>query len=284
MTDNEEQWDLEIKPKSSILYIDFAEIWRYRDLMLLFVRRDFVALYKQTILGPVWHFIQPILTSIMFLIVFSRIAKLPTDGIHPIVFYLSGVTLWNYFSVCLNNISNTFVSNANIFGKVYFPRIVTPLSILISNLVKFGIQFLLLITTMIWFSFNGYPISISFNWLLIPFILLLIGGITLGLGIIVSSLTTKYRDFTVLLTFAVQLLMYGTPIVYPLSYLKQQGFGWIVRLNPLTPIVESFRYALFGKGTFTYIDILYSFGFMMIVLFIGVILFNKIEKSFIDTV
>jgi lipopolysaccharide transport system permease protein len=282
--DNHEKWDLEINPKPSLFDFRFGEIWRYRDLIMLLVKRDFIAAYKQTILGPLWHFIQPILTSAIFLIVFTRIARLPTDGMHPVLFYLSGVTLWNYFSVCLTATSNTFVTNAPIFGKVYFPRLIMPLSVIISNLVRFGIQFLLLFIVMVWFAFHGHPLHFSFNWLLIPFILILLAALAFGLGIIFSSLTTKYRDFSVLLNFAMQLLMYGTPIAYSLSYLDQQGYSWIIRLNPLTSLVEGFRYALFEKGMLSSSDLLYTTVFTMVVLFTGVVLFNRIEKTFIDTV
>jgi lipopolysaccharide transport system permease protein len=281
---NDEDWDLEIKPTAKLFSLNFVEIWRYRDLMMLFVKRDFVAAYKQTIMGPLWHFIQPILTTIIFLMVFTRIARIPTDGVHPIVFYLSGLTIWNYFSTSLTGTSNTFVSNASIFGKVYFPRMITPLSIVISNLVRFGIQFMLLLSVMIWASFNGYPIIVSAYWLVLPCLLLLTCGLALGLGIIVSSLTTKYRDFAVLLAFIVQLLMYATPIVYPVSFLQKQGFYWIIKFNPMTSIVETFRYSLLGKGTFSLNGLLYSTVFMLIVFFTGMILFNKTEKSFIDTV
>jgi lipopolysaccharide transport system permease protein len=279
-----EVWDLEIKPKAKLLDFNFAEIWRYRELMMLFVKRDFIAYYKQTILGPIWHVIQPILTTVMFLLIFTRVARLPTDGIHPVLFYMSGITLWNYFSICLTGTSNTFLTNVAIFGKVYFPRIIMPLSVIISNLVRFGVQFLLLLSVIIFFSFNGHPIHLTFNWLMIPFLLVLMAGIGLGLGIIISSITTKYRDFAMLLTFGVQLFMYATPIAYPLSHLEKLGFAWILKLNPITPIAEAFRYALFGKGMFSISDLLYTTVFMIVVLVVGMISFNKIEKSFADTV
>jgi lipopolysaccharide transport system permease protein len=282
--DNHEKWDLEIKPKASLFDLNLPEIWRYKDLIILFVRRDFVAQYKQTILGPVWHFIQPILTTLMFLFIFTKVAHIPTDGITPVLFYMSGITVWNYFSLTLNATSSTFLSNASIFGKVYFPRIIMPVSVIISNLIRFGIQFLLLIVAIIWYYFQGVQLTLSVYVLALPLLLLLLAGIGLGVGIIISSVTTKYRDFTVLLAFAIQLLMYGTPIAYPLSFLQKTGFAWIIRLNPLTSIVEAFRFVLFGKGTFSANDLLYSTGFMFVVLFIGLIVFNKTEKSFIDTV
>lgn len=280
----EEVWDLEIKPKTSLLQFNLKEIWRYRDLILLFVKRDFVAQYKQTILGPIWYLLQPIISTAMFLLIFNRIAHIPTDGVHPVVFYMTGITIWTYFSTCLTATSNTFVANAGIFGKVYFPRMVTPISIVLSNLIRFGIQFFLLVVTMLWVAYKGYPISITVYWIFIPVLLAVFAGMGLGLGIIISSLTTKYRDFTVLVTFSVQLLMYATPIVYPLSYLKGTGYERIIAWNPLAPMVEAFRFVLLGKGTFTVGDLLYSVGFTAVVLFLGMILFNRVEKSFMDTV
>ena len=282
--DHAEAWDLEIKPRTSLFQLNLKEVWRYRDLMLLFVRRDFVAQYKQTILGPLWYLIQPILTTIMFLILFNRVARIPTDGVHPIVFYMSGITIWTYFSTALTATSNTFVANANIFGKVYFPRLVTPISIIISNLIRFGIQFSLLLAAMIWFSFKGYPVMASVNWLLLPLILAVFAALSLGLGIIISSLTTKYRDLTVLITFSIQLLMYATPIAYPLSFLQDSGYAWVIEWNPLSPLVEAFRYVLLGKGTFTVDSILYSLGVTGIILLIGIVMFNRVEKTFMDTV
>jgi lipopolysaccharide transport system permease protein len=277
-------WDLEIRAKRKLFDINFAEIWRYRDLVLLFVRRDFVAQYTQTILGPVWHVIQPLLTTIMFLLVFGKIAKIPTDGINPMLFFMSGITIWNYFAFCLTNTSNTFVMNAAIFGKVYFPRIIMPVSVTLSNLIRFAIQFGLLLACMAWVGFREGGITITWNFLYIPFLLLLMAGTALGLGIIISSLTTRYRDLQVLLTFAVQLFMYATPVAYPMSFLQQGKYGSIIALNPLAPIVEAFRYCLFGAGTFTIGDLLYSFGFMIVTILGGLALFNRVEKDFMDTV
>lgn len=279
-----ETWDLEIKPKTGLLQLNLAEVWRYRDLIVLFVRRDFVAQYKQTILGPIWFVLQPILTTMMFLVIFTRVARLPTDGINPIVFYMSGVTIWTYFSACLTSTSNTFLSNAGIFGKVYFPRLVTPVSLIISNLIRFGIQFCLLLGTMTWFSFKGFPVTVTIYWLFIPVLLLIFAGMALGIGIIVSSLTTKYRDFSVLVGFGMQLLMYATPIVYPISFLQTKGFGWAIEINPLSPLVEAYRFVLFGKGTFTMEGLLYSFSFSAVILFLGMVFFNRVEKTFMDTV
>jgi lipopolysaccharide transport system permease protein len=279
-----EEWDITLGSDNSLFRLNLKEVWRYRDLMWLFVRRDFMAQYKQTVLGPLWHFIQPIFTTVMFLLVFGHIANIPTDGIEPALFYMSGITIWNYFSNCLTNTSNTFVANAGIFGKVYFPRLVLPLSIVISNIVRFVIQFFLLLLLIIWYQFHGSPIHLSWNWLAIPLLLCIMAGIGLGLGIVISSLTTKYRDFTVLVGFAMQLAMYATPIAYPLSYLKNKSFKWLITLNPVTSIVEAFRYALFGKGSFSIMSLGYAVGFMVVVLMVGILVFNKVERTFIDTV
>jgi lipopolysaccharide transport system permease protein len=284
LTGFEDHWTEIISPETRLLDIRLKEVWRYRDLLWLFVRRDFVSQYKQTILGPVWHLIQPLFTTIMFLLVFGKIANIPTDGIQPILFYMSGITIWNYFAACLTYTSSTFVTNAAIFGKVYFPRLVLPLSIIISNIIRFGIQMSLLVAMMIWFHFQGHPLHLTLNLLLIPLMILLMAGIGLGLGITISSLTTKYRDLALLLTFAVQLGIYATPIAYPLSFLKGKKYLYLINANPLTPIIECFRYSLFGHGTFTIGSLSYSFLFMIIALFFGTIIFNKVEKSFMDTV
>jgi lipopolysaccharide transport system permease protein len=279
-----EYWTEVITPRTNLLDLNLGEVWKYRDLLWLFVRRDFISQYKQTILGPIWHVIQPLFTTFIFLLLFGRIANIPTDGIQPILFYMSGITIWNYFSACLTSTSNTFIANANIFGKVYFPRLILPISIVLSNIVRFGIQFILLFLVMIWYQFHGYPFHFSFNWNLIPFLVLLMAGIGLGLGIVISSLTTKYRDLIVLIGFAVQLGMYATPIAYPLSFLKNRGYTKLITANPLSPVVECFRYCLFGKGTFTLGTLTYSIAFMFIILFLGSIVFNRVEKSFMDTV
>lgn len=281
---SEEHWDQVIEPKAKLLDLNLKEVWRYRDLLLLFVKRDFTAQYKQTILGPLWHFIQPIFTTIVFLLVFGKIANIPTDGIEPVLFYMSGISIWNYFSACLTATSNTFVANAGIFGKVYFPRLVIPLSTVMSNMVKFGIQFLLLLSVMIYFGIKNQSFHFTTSWLLIPLLVLMMAGLGLGLGIIISSLTTKYRDFNVLIGFAVQLLMYATPIAYPLSFIRDKGFASWIAWNPLTPIVEAFRYALFGSGSVNSTGLLYSGGITLIVLFVGIVVFSRVEKSFMDTV
>ncbi len=280
----EEDWDQIIEPKGKLLDLNLREVWRYRDLLWLFVKRDFTAQYKQTILGPLWHFIQPIFTTLMFLFIFGRIANIPTDGIEAVPFYMSGIAIWNYFSSCLTATSSTFVANAGIFGKVYFPRLVIPLSTVMSNIVKFAIQFLLLLLVMAWYGMKNDSFHFSFSWLLIPLLLLMMAGLGLGLGIIISSLTTKYRDFNVLIGFAVQLLMYATPIAYPLSFLNGKSYAAWVAWNPLTPIVEAFRFALFGSGTIDSNGLLFSGSFILIVLFLGLIIFSRVERSFMDTV
>lgn len=284
MSKKQDYWDEIIGPRSKLFDIQLTELWRYRDLLWLFVKRDFTAQYKQTVLGPLWHFIQPIFTTIVFLMVFGKIANIPTDNIEPILFYMSGITIWNYFSSCLSATSNTFVANAGIFGKVYFPRLVIPLSIVMSNMVKFGIQFLLLIVAMLYFAVNGQGFYFGISWLLIPLLVIMMAVLGLGLGIIISSLTTKYRDFTVLIGFAVQLLMYATPIAYPLSFLKGKSYASWIAWNPLTPIVEAFRFALFGIGSIDTIGLIYSGGFIILIVFIGLLIFSKVERTFMDTV
>jgi lipopolysaccharide transport system permease protein len=283
--DQTEQWDLEIKPKSSFFDLNLKEVWHYRDLMLLFVKRDFAAQFKQTVLGPLWHLVQPVLTTIMFLLIFGKIANLPTDGIEPVLFYMSSITIWNYFSACFTNTANTFTANASIFGKVYFPRLVIPLSVVLSNMARLGIQFGLLLAVMIYMALiKDVPFYFGINWLLLPVLILIMAGMGLGLGIIISSLTTKYRDFTVLITFGVQLLMYATPVPYPMSVLASKSYGWVVALNPLSAVVEGFRYALFNTGNFNLSSLTYSALFTVVVLFFGIMIFSKVEKTFMDTV
>lgn len=279
-----EHWDLILEPKAAFFDIQLKEVWKYRDLLWLFVKRDFSAQYKQTILGPLWHFIQPIFTTIVFLLVFGKIANIPTDGIQPVLFYMSGISIWNYFSACLTATSNTFVANAGIFGKVYFPRLVIPLSTVMSNIVKFAIQFVLLLAVMSWYGIKTGHFHFGASWLLIPLLVIMMAGLGLGLGIIISSLTTKYRDFNVLIGFAVQLLMYATPVAYPMSYLKGKSFAAWIAWNPLTPIVEAFRFALFGTGNINTMALVYSAGVIAVLLFVGLLVFSKVERTFIDTV
>lgn len=280
---SESEWTLEIKPVSGWFNFHIKDVWRYRDLLFMFVKRDFVAVYKQTILGPFWFFIQPILTTITFTIVFGKIAKIPTEGIPPLLFYMSGVVCWNYFSDCLTRTSSTFISNANIFGKVYFPRLVSPLANIISLLMKFGIQMILLSCFIIYFIMNDAQITPNIYILLTPYLILLMAGLGLGFGIIVSSLTTKYRDLTFLVGFGVQLLMYATPVIYPVSALPD-NYKAIVKMNPMTSIIETFRYAFLGAGTFDISNLFYTTVFVLIVLSLGILIFNRVEKTFMDTV
>jgi lipopolysaccharide transport system permease protein len=279
-----ENWSEIIRPKRHWLDLNLLELWRYRDLIMLFVRRDFVSVYKQTVLGPLWLFIQPLFTTLTFYFVFSKIAKIPTDNVDPILFYLSGITLWNYFSDCFSKTSNTFVANAGIFGKVYFPRLATPISIVISNLIKLGIQILLFACIAVYrVYFHGAQININQAILLLPLLIILMAIMGLGLGIIFSALTTKYRDLSFLLTFGIQLLMYATPIIYPLSFTAGK-LHQILSYNPITPIIENFRYAFFGIGYLDIPGLIYTTVFSLVVLILGVIIFNRVEKNFMDTV
>ena len=282
-----QNWDLVIKGHTSLFDVKFKDLWHYRDLLFLFVKRDFVSFYKQTILGPLWFFIQPIFTTIVFSFVFGNLAGISTDGIPKYLFYLAGITSWNYFSDCLTKTSTVFRDNSNIFGKVYFPRLIMPLSIVVSNLVRFGVQLLLMICMMIYFYFFPIPktsFHITTGLFLFPVLVLLMALLGLGLGLIITAMTTKYRDLTFLVTFGVQLLMYGTTVIYPLSYAKQKGYGWIVELNPMTRIIEAFRYAFLGKGEFTAFTLLNSALITILILIIGIIIFNKTEKTFVDTI
>jgi lipopolysaccharide transport system permease protein len=280
----EDYWTLIIRPHSRLLDFRFGELWQYRYLVKLFVRRDFVSTYKQTILGPLWFFIQPIISSLTFSFIFGNIAGLDTDGLPMMVFYMSGIICWSYFSDCLNRTSSTFTSNAAIFGKVYFPRLIVPVSGVISNLIRLFIQFILLILVMTYYKLTGANIQPNWTILLTPFFILLMAGLGLGLGVIISSFTTKYRDFTFLIGFAVQLLMYASPVIFPLNDVKDPLYRTILEYNPMTPIIEGFRYAYMGAGTFSIGLILYSTMFTIGVMVIGTVIFNKVEKSFMDTV
>ena len=279
-----EQWDLVIRPKIGWLDLHLADLWRYRDLTAMFVWRDFVAQYKQTILGPLWHILQPLFTTLIFTVIFGKMAKLPTDGVPPLLFYLAGVTCWSYFADCVSRTSVTFISNAAIFGKVYFPRLSVPLSLVISSMIKFAIQLALFLAFLIFYWMQGAPVQPTAAIALTPLLLLLMAGLSLGAGIIVSALTTRYRDLQQLVVFGVQLMMFATPVVYPLSMIGGGSFRWLILANPMTPIVETFRYAFLGSGTFDGIYLCYSAGFTLAVLFIGVVLFNHVERTFMDTV
>ena len=272
-----------ITPHSRRFELNLAEIWEYRDLVVLFVRRDFVAQYKQTLLGPVWHVLQPLLTTLVFTLVFGRIARLPTDGIPPFLFYFAGVVIWTYFANVFTEISSTFVNNAGVFGKVYFPRLVTPVSILLSRLIAFFIQYLIFLALLVFFAAKGQGISPNIWILFTPVLVLMMGLLALGGGVIVTALTTKYRDLAVLVTFGVQLLMFATPIIYPLSSLPEPWRFWAA-LNPIAPIVECFRYAYLGSGVVDATLLGASFLTILFVLFFGATLFNRVEKKFMDTI
>jgi lipopolysaccharide transport system permease protein len=278
----EKEWSEIIQPETSLFDLKLKQLWRYRDLLLMFVRRDFVATYKQTVLGPIWFFIQPILTTITFTLIFGKIAGISTDGTPMLIFYLAGITLWNYFSECLNKTATVFRDNASIFGKVYFPRLIMPLSIIVSNLVRLGIQFLLFLIVWIYYLQVDNSIHPNAVLFLFPIVVILLGGLALASGMIISALTTKYRDLIFLLTFGVQLLMYATPIIYPLSAIKE--YKWLIKLNPLTSIIETFRYGFLGRGEFNAGALLYTFIFTFVSLTIGTLIFNKIERGFMDTV
>ncbi len=275
----------EIKPQAGLLNLKLAEIWAYRDLVGMFVRRDIVTIYKQTILGPLWYLIQPLLTTLVFTVIFSNVAKISTDGLPPILFYLAGITAWNFFAESFKNTADTFKKNENIFGKVYFPRVVMPLSIVISGLLKFGIQLLLFIGIVLFYVF-ARDAAIHTHWELIGimiWLLILMGFLGLGFGMIISSLTTKYRDLIFLIQFGIQLLMYATPIIYPLSVIPAK-YQWMIKANPMTSIVETFRYITLGSGSFHWDGLIYSTVFMIVLMFIALIIFNRTEKNFMDTV
>jgi lipopolysaccharide transport system permease protein len=283
MEKEEALWTETISANSSMLKLNLKEVWRYKDLLFMFVKRDFVTFYKQTVLGPIWFFLQPILTTIIFVVIFGNIAGVSTDGMPKIVFYLSGITIWNYFSEALTKVSTVFTTNAPIFGKVYFPRLIMPLSIVVSGLIKFGIQFLLFVIVVAYYTFIDEKIHPN-SWILVtPFLIFLMGLFALGLGMIFSSLTTKYKDLVFLLTFGIQLFMYATPVIYPLSTLSAKYRG-IMNLNPLSGIFECFRYGYLGTGAFTPVMLLISTISILVTLVVGTIIFNKIQKSFIDTI
>ena len=277
-----EQWDSVIESRHSLFDINLKELWHYRDLLVLFVRRDFVTVYKQTILGPLWFFIQPLLTTITFTIIFGNVAQLSTDSAPKVVFYMAGITLWGYFSTCLTTVSGVFNANAGIFGKVYFPRLIMPLTIVISNLMKFGVQFLLFVCFVGYFTLQNqiHPNS----WILLtPLIIVLMAVISMGIGLILSSMTTKYKDLNQLIGFGVQLFMYATPVIYPSSSVPST-YQWVVELNPLVGLFDYMRFAYLGVGEFTILDLVYPSVFSIVILGIGVLVFNKTQKTFMDTV
>jgi lipopolysaccharide transport system permease protein len=282
----EESWSLVIKPKDRAFSLNLKEIWQYRDLLEMYIKRDIVTFYRQTILGPIWFFIQPVFTTIVFMFVFGGLAGISTDGVPPSLFYLAGIILWNYFSDTLIRTADTFLSNQAVFGKVYFPRIIAPLSVTITGLIKMFIQLGVFIIVYIWLIFHGAPVAPNRYALLFPVLILILGGLGLSFGIIISSLTTKYRDLKFLLAFAVQLWMYATPVIYPLSVMqgKFEKYLWLIQANPLTSVMETFKYGLLGKGTFSWLSLGYSFLFMSILMLVGIFMFNKVERSFMDVV
>jgi lipopolysaccharide transport system permease protein len=277
------EWDLIIRPHRKLFDLRLGELWRYRDLVKLFVRRDFVAAYKQTILGPLWYLIQPLLTTITFTIIFGNVAKLPTDGLPQFLFYMSGTVIWSYFAGCLTKTSNTFVHNSHLFGKVYFPRMAVPVSTLISNLITFSIQFIFFLIFVGFFALRGTVIQPNLWILSTPLLIIIIAGLGFGFGLLISALTTKYRDLQFLVSFGVALMMYATPVIYPASAIPDR-FQMLIKANPMTPIVETFRYAFLGAGSVHPLDLAYSFGLMVVIVIIGVVVFNRVEATFMDNV
>lgn len=286
MSSTDKTYSLIIEPKGSLFSLNLKEIWQYRDLLEMYIKRDIVTVYKQTVLGPFWFFIQPIFTTIVFMFVFGGLAGIPTDGIPQALFYLSGITLWNYFSESLTKTSDTFISNQAIFGKVYFPRLIAPLSVTITGLIKMFIQFSVFIIVYIYFVATGSTVSPNMYAFLLPVLIFILGALALGFGIIISSLTTKYRDLKYLVSFAVHLLMYATPVIYPLSVMqaKYQKYLWLIQANPLTSVIETFKYGFLGQGIFSWFGLAYSFIFAIIVLVLGIVIFNRVERSFMDVI
>lgn len=285
-TNKSNDWLFEITPKNKFFTLNLKEVWQYRDLLMLFVKRDVITVYKQTVLGPLWYLIQPLFTSITFTIIFNNVAGINTGAIPPFLFNLAGITVWNYFTSCLNDTSDTFKKNAAIFGKVYFPRIIMPLSVVISNLLKFGIQFLIFIAFYFYYYTQGAEISLNETTLFFPLLIIIMGVLGLGLGMIISSLVTKYRDFTYLISFGVQLLMYLSAVMYPMVLIKEKlpSYGWLVAYNPLAYVVETTRYMLLNTGDISVLGLIYTTVVTSIVFIVGILIFNKTEKSFIDTV
>lgn len=284
LADQANHWTIEAKTK--FIELKFNELWAYRDLLWLLVRRDFVSFYKQTLLGPLWFFIQPLFTTLIFTFIFGNLAEISTDGLPKPLFYLAGITAWNYFADCLTKTSTVFKDNASIFGKVYFPRLIMPLSIILSNLVRFGIQLLLFMMLMAYYYFTGSHLQITWGILLFPFIIALMALLGLGSGMIISAMTAKYRDLAFLVTFGVQLLMYATTVIYPLSTALKNypSYSWLIAYNPMTPIIETFRYGFLGEGTFSWSSLSYATGITLVLFTLGIIIFNKVERNFIDTV
>jgi lipopolysaccharide transport system permease protein len=285
-TQAEEKWDIELTNRNSLVDLKLKEVWQYRDLLMLLVRRDFVSFYKQTILGPVWFFIQPLFTTIIYTFIFGNLAAIPTDGLPQPLFYLAGITAWNYFADCLNKTSTVFTANSGLFGKVYFPRLIVPLSIVVSNLIRFGVQMVLFLIIAGIYMIKGAQVHPNACILLFPFLLFLMGILGLGMGMIISALTTKYRDLSFLITFGIQLMMYLTTVIYPLSVVKSKfpRYQWMVEYNPMTPVIEAFRYGFLGQGSFTSGALIITSLITILMLLIGIAIFNRVERTFIDTV
>ena len=283
---NDNDWLFEITPKNKFFRLNLKEIWQYRDLLFLFVKRDVITVYKQTVLGPLWYLIQPLFTSVTFTIIFNNVAGINTGTIPPFLFNLAGITVWNYFTACLNGTSDTFKANASIFGKVYFPRIITPLSVVISNLIKFGIQFIIFIVFYLFYYIKGADLTLNGLVFFFPVLITVMGILGLGLGMLISSMVTKYRDFSNLVTFGIQLLMYLSAVMYPMELIKDKlpKFGWMVEYNPLAYIIETSRYMLLNTGEISVLGLCYTLLVTIAVFFVGLLIFNKTEKSFIDTV
>jgi lipopolysaccharide transport system permease protein len=279
----DEEWDIVIEGSSSLFDLKFKDIWRYRDLLLMFVKRDFVSFYKQTILGPLWFFIQPLFTTIIYTFIFGSLAAISTDGLPQPLFYLAGITAWNYFADCFTKTSTVFKDNSQIFGKVYFPRLILPLSIVASNLVRFGVQMILFLGMMGYYFWQGAAFNPTWALLMFPILVLMMALLGLGLGLIITAMTTKYRDLAFLVTFGVQLLMYTTTVIYPLSAAPEK-YKLFIELNPMTGIIEAFRYSFLGKGEFSAWSVGYSAIVTLIVLILGIVIFNKTEKTFVDSV
>lgn len=279
-------WLFEITPKNKFFTLNLKEVWQYRDLLMLFVKRDVITVYKQTVLGPLWYLIQPLFTSVTFTIIFNNVAGINTGTVPPFLFNLAGITVWNYFTSCLNGTSDTFKANASIFGKVYFPRIITPVSVVISNLIKFGIQFFIFVAFYLFYYLKGAPLSLNGSALFFPVLVMFMGILGLGLGMLISSMVTKYRDFSYLLGFGIQLLMYLSAVMYPMELIKQKlpAYGWLVQYNPLAYLIETARYMLLDVGQISILGLGYTFLVTVGVFFLGLLIFNKTEKSFIDTV
>jgi len=285
-TDSDKDWDIEITANNSIFNLNLKDLWHYRDLLLLFVRRDFVSFYKQTILGPIWFFVQPVITILFYTLVFGNLAGIPVDGLPKPLFYLAGTIVWNYFSECLTKTSTVFRDSASLLGKVYFPRLIMPLSVVLSNLIKFGVQFILFLILYVFYWSKGSEITPNAVLMMLPILIIMIAALGLGFGMIISAVTTKYRDLAFIVSFGVPLLMYTTTVIYPLSIVevKYPAYSWLIKFNPVTAIIETFRYGFLGRGAFSWELIGYSLITTFIILLTGIIIFNRVEKNFVDTV